>query len=274
MTGFRLHAATPSSALTPFVEVIWGVEGAPPHAREAVLPNGATELMVNFGPVQKVWSYGERMVDEDFRRYWLAGIQDEPLVIGSPAGCDHLGIRFRPGGAHAFFGVPMSEVKGQVLDLDLVVGRGQAENLRDRLAAAPDHATRARVAEAWLFRVRYAVHPYFSTVRRALDLVQASGFRTGVGDLCERLGLSNRHLIAQFRAVVGLTPKTASRVVRFNAVVQAVRGHDRVKWSALAHRFNYADQSHLTREFRRFAGVTPTRFLIRRTLDETHVAVD
>lgn len=269
-------AEPPAPALAPFVELIWGVRAGPVGLREAVIPNGATELMVNFGPTQKVWAYGDQPVDDDFDRSWLAGVQDQPLVIGSPDGCDHFGIRFRPGGAHAFFGLPMSELTDRVVDLDLVVGRAAAVELRDRLIGLPSHRARAREAEAWLLERRYAVHPYHATVRRALDLVHSSDFRVSVGEMCVRLGLSNRHLIEQFREVVGLTPKTASRIQRFHAVVAAVAGvpADEVAWSRLAARFGYADQPHLVQEFRRFAGVTPGAFLQRRTADHQHVIVD
>jgi len=272
---FEAYIAFPSPALAPFVVCIWGVRGPDPSYREAVLPNGLSELMINFGPAQKVWAYGEDEVDQDFGRYWLAGIQDEPLVIGSPHGMDHIGVRFHPGGAHAFFDLPMSEVTDRVVDLDLLVGRGEAEELRDELTACPDHAARARAVEAWLLERRYAVHPYYSTVRRAVDVMQTSTFRTSVTELCERLGLSNRHLIEQFRRVVGLPPKAVSRIQRFNAVVEATMGRPPgdVVWSRLAYRFGFSDQSHLVREFKHFSGVTPTEFLARRTPDHAHLEV-
>ena len=274
MTAFEFFIFPPSPALAPFIESIWGVRGSSFFTREAVLPNGVVELMVNFGPTQMVHAYGDREVDESFRRYWLAGIQDQPLVIGSPDGTDHLGVRFRPGGAHAFFQIPMDAVTNQVVELDLLLGPSASEELRDRLLSVPTDLGRAREAERWLLERRYAVHPYFATVRRAIDLLHTSGFGMDVGELCDRMGLSNRLLIAQFRRVVGLTPKTVSRIARFHAVVRATEGKPRVDWAHLAHAFGYADQSHLVREFHRFAGVTPTEFMARRTPAEGHVIIE
>jgi AraC-like DNA-binding protein len=273
VSDFEFFTFAPSPALAPFIECVWGVRGSTTFTQEAILPNGAIELMVNFGPTQKVHAYGERTVDESFRRYWLAGIQDQPLVIGSPHGTDHLGVRFRPGGAHAFFDVPMDAVSNQVLDLDLVLSPGPCEELRERLEAIPGDLARAREVERWLGERRYAVHPYFATVRRALDLLQASGFGIDVGELCDRVGLSNRQLIAQFRTVVGLTPKTLSRIGRFNAVVRAAQSRPRVEWANLAYSFGFADQSHLVREFNRFAGVTPTEYLARRVPSDGNMIV-
>jgi AraC-like DNA-binding protein len=274
VSTFHFFVFPPSPALAPFIDSIWGVRGTSFFTREAVLPNGVVELMVNFGPTQKVHAYGDHEVDESFRRYWLAGIQDQPLVIGSPDGTDHLGVRFRPGGAHAFFRVPMDSVTNQVVDLDLLLGTSASEELRDRLLAVRSDLGRAREAERWLLERRYAVHPYFATVRRAIDLLNTSAFGMDVGELCDRVGLSNRHLIAQFRKVVGLTPKTVSRIARFNAVVRATEGKPQVQWAQLAAAFGYADQAHLVREFRHFAGVTPTEFMARRTPSEGHVIID
>lgn len=268
---FRLYA--PSPALAPFVRCFWMVDGAAPFDREAVLPNGVVELMVNFGPTQKVVGYGDSAADENFTDAWLAGMQEQPLVIASPNGTDHLGIRFLPGGAHAFLDLPMDEVTNRVIPLDLLIG-AEAGVLRERLLEVDDDENRVRVAEAWLLERRHGVHPYYSTVLRSIDLLRDSSFRLGVGELCERLGLSNRHLIRQFRRVVGLTPKTMSRVGRFNAVVAALHGSADPDWAALAYRHGFADQAHMGREFRRFAGVTPTTFLARRTSEENHLRVD
>lgn len=273
METFTFFRFAPSTALAPFVEVIWGVRGHAEFTREAVLPNGVVELMVNFGPTQKVHAYGDRVVDEDYRRAWLAGLQDGPLVIGSPDGTDHMGVRFRPGGAHAFFDLPLDAVTNRVVELDALIGDAAAE-LRDRAGALASDAARAREIERWLLERRYAVHPYFATIRRAMDLFHQSTFRLTVGEVCERLGLSNRHLVRQFREVVGATPKTMSRIARFQAVVGAVQRIPDPDWARLAYRFGYADQSHLVREFHRMAGVTPTQFLALRTPEESHVMVE
>jgi AraC-like DNA-binding protein len=70
-----------------------------------------------------------------------------------------------------------------------------------------------------------------------------------------------------------LAPKTLFRIQRFHAVVCELQGHDEADWAALAHGFGFADQSHLVREFRHFAGVSPTTFLERRSPDHAHVVV-
>lgn len=269
---FHYFERRPCSALAPFVDVIWGVRGALSYWREVVLPNGAVELMINFGPVQKVIAYGDIEVDDSFRASWIAGMQDQPLVIASPFGSNHMSVRFRPGGAHAFFDLPIDELTNQVLDLDLLIGSA-ALSLRDRLGELDTDDSRCDAVEAWLLERMRGVHTGFATVAEMLELLQTSRYDVTVTELCTRLGLSNRRLIEQFRCVVGLAPKTMSRIARFHAVVDATKGSERVNWAQLAYRFSFADQAHLTREFRHFAGVTPTEFLQQRGADHTHVAL-
>ena len=83
---------------------------------------------------------------------------------------------------------------------------------------------------------------------------------------CERLGVSNRHLIRLFREVVGLPPKTLARIQRFHAALR--RLPTAPARATLALDLGYADQAHFNHEFLRLAGVTPTEFLACRGADD------
>ncbi|WP_309056326.1 helix-turn-helix domain-containing protein, partial [Streptomyces sp.] len=63
-------------------------------------------------------------------------------------------------------------------------------------------------------------------------------------------------LWARFRSQIGLTPKRAARLIRFDhAAHRLAAGH---RAAVVAAESGYADQSHLHREVVAFAGVTPT----------------
>jgi methylphosphotriester-DNA--protein-cysteine methyltransferase len=70
-----------------------------------------------------------------------------------------------------------------------------------------------------------------------------------------------KHLITRFRQQVGLRPKTAARLVRFDEVSRRLDRHRPLDWGQLAADVGYADQAHLIRDFREFTGSTPTGFL-------------
>nr|WP_246497460.1 helix-turn-helix domain-containing protein [Sphaerisporangium rubeum] len=83
-----------------------------------------------------------------------------------------------------------------------------------------------------------------------------------VEELAREVGWSARHLGTRFAAEIGLTPKAAARVVRFDRTRRAVQARaGDVVLADVAAEMGYYDQSHLVREFREFAGCPPTRWL-------------
>jgi transcriptional regulator GlxA family with amidase domain len=120
------------------------------------------------------------------------------------------------------------------------------------------------------------VHPYGPVpVRRLADALQpspevgwawqrlvATAGAVPIGRLAHEVGWSHRHLIARFRQQVGVRPKTAARLVRFDRVwrrLEEARG--RLDWGLVAAEAGYADQAHLAWDFHQFTGTTPTPFL-------------
>lgn len=81
-----------------------------------------------------------------------------------------------------------------------------------------------------------------------------------MADVCATLGVSPRHLTGEFHRLVGLSPKTFSRIVRFRRALTRAATRAPVDWAALAATCEYYDQAHFNRDFRRFSGVTPTAY--------------
>ena len=81
-----------------------------------------------------------------------------------------------------------------------------------------------------------------------------------VAEIQRAAGYSPRHFIALFRAAVGLTPKHYYRVKRFTNVVRRLAEGKVESLADLSAEAGYSDQAHLTREFREFSGVSPTRY--------------
>lgn len=268
--AFEFHRAVPRPPLDAFVEAIWAVLGSSGYRRFVMLPNGALQLMINFGAPHRVLSAGGRAIGRDHRTVWVAGLQDAPLEIESPETSDLLAIRFRPGGAHAILPLPLSAVTNDVVEADAVIGAAASE-LRERLALASNWPARLRVAEDWLLarlRPRESDHRRVAAAVARLSRHEA---QVSVQETCDRLGLSNRHLIALFRSLVGLPPKTFARVQRFHAAL--ARLPLSTSRAALAIDLGYADQAHFGNDFRRFAGVAPGDYLRRRGEDQESLIV-
>jgi AraC-like DNA-binding protein len=68
------------------------------------------------------------------------------------------------------------------------------------------------------------------------------------------------------RDACGVTPKRLASVLRFERAVRLARSRTSRSWSQIAAECGYADHAHLTREFQRFAGESPSAWALRGSL--------
>lgn len=267
---FSLHFPRPP--LARFVESItWYAGFDPTHLREKLVPDGAIQIIVDLTETPKKL-YADEMSDRavDFRKAWISGMHTRPIVIEAQPAASMLVIRFRSGGAHAFLGLPADALTGDVFALGDVIGR-TASSLRDRILEAPDAASKAAAAEAWLWEQHRAPDLNALVEHVATRLQKPAGLT--IKSLVEETGYSARQVQNLFRQWVGLSPKQYARVRRFNQLIAELcragaydpalggKALPAPDWAALAAELRYADQSHLVNEFRTFAGMTPGAYV-------------
>jgi AraC-like DNA-binding protein len=126
---------------------------------------------------------------------------------------------------------------------------------QERLRAAGSWEERFAIAEAALARRDGAGRAADPEVTFSWEQMVASRGRVRVERLVAETGWSRKRLWSRFRAQVGLTPKRAARLIRFDyAAHRLAVGHSA---ALVAAESGYADQSHLHRDVMAFAGVTP-----------------
>ncbi len=169
-------------------------------------------------------------------------------------------LAVHPFAARALFGLPASELTGQVLELTDLVGDGAA--LSERLIDDVDGPTAAALVTRWLDRRLSQASPNQlpAELLRAWQLIVGSGGRCRIGEVAKDVGWSRRHLTARLRAETGFAAKDFARVTRFQRSRSMLMA-DRRPLADVATDCGYADQSHLTAEWREFAGCTPGQWI-------------
>ncbi|MFF3285607.1 helix-turn-helix domain-containing protein [Streptomyces sp. NPDC003023] len=159
-----------------------------------------------------------------------------------------------PGTAYALLGVSPHELEGAVVGLEDLWGR-QERQFRERVAAATTWQERFTLVSEFLTRRAARGRSMTPEVAGVWDTIVAHGGRVRVDDLAASCGWSRKRLWSRFSAQIGLTPKRAAMLVRFDQAARALRAGGNAADIALAH--GYADQSHLHRDVLAFAGCTP-----------------
>ena len=85
-----------------------------------------------------------------------------------------------------------------------------------------------------------------------------------VKDLKEELQVSYKSLDRWFLKYIGLTPKRFTQLTRFRNILQELDEQTNPDWMQFVLDYNFFDQAHFIKEFRQFAGVSPTEFCLSR----------
>lgn len=269
---------TPCAPLNEFVARMWLVSDGQSARQERILPGGTIELVINLRDDRvRIDGTSDDAHAKTLSGVVVSGTYSNAFIIDARQHAAMMGVHFRPGGGVAVLGVPSVEFANTHVDLSAVWGEAAARELRERLCMAATHHARFQYLEAALIeRLRSPLRPH-PAVLFALRRFTTPAPRTSVREVARQVGLSHRRFLTIFEAAVGLSPKVFCRIRRFQHVHAWAKRTGHIDWAQLALECGFYDQSHLTNEFRKLAGLTPTEY--RRDIQETrnllrgHVAV-
>lgn len=255
--AFEIHRRPPSPRLAGLVVSVTGYRertALPIHQREAAPL--AVPLIVSFGTPFEI-ALSRPATGGDAQPSFASGLHPGMVDIRSDGSAACVQVDFTPLGAARLFGGALREITGRMAPLDALYGRA-AIALRDAMAEAPDWPSRFALAEEFcIARLGAAPPPEIAFAWRRLV---AGAPR--VEAIAQELGWSRQRLHHRMRGTLGLGPKPIARMLRFHrACGLARRGGE--GWAGIAAASGYADQAHLVRDFRAFAGETPTAWARR-----------
>jgi AraC-like DNA-binding protein len=228
------------------VHCIWFLSGKGIGA-QPVVPDGRLELIVHRGD-----AFDEAKADGTTTRQdnvLVSGQLSRPLQLVAGDVADVVGIRFRTAGARAILANPLGELQDRVVSLADIDRR-----LARALAGAANQADPV-VSIVRLLLEQLRLQPTDEPLMRAVTLLDRG---MPVARVARDLRMSVRTLERRFTSDIGLPPKLLQQVLRFRRFHAVWPGA--VNGSRAAAIAGYADHSHADREFRRFAGMTPTDY--------------
>ena len=263
------HRGIPAEPLRPYVAAYTGYRqrGVPP-ARHRGLPSPYLTMIFTLDEPLTIVAHPDPRQPPGEYGALLGGLHSVPALITHAGAQSGIQVALRPLGARALLGLPAGELAALDLPAEAVLG-GVCAELRDRVRCAAGWPERFAVLDEILLRraglswaADAAVAPEVSWAWH--ELLREGG-ATRVSELAAGTGWSERHLTSRFRAEIGLAPKAAARVVRFDRarklLVRKLTAGGDYLLADLAADCGYFDQAHLAREFRTLAGCPPSQWL-------------
>jgi AraC-like DNA-binding protein len=252
-----LPSAPPTPPLRPFITRYMDVEVDVPAGQwlvQRVSPPGGATLSIR-------WSGEVALLDTDPPVLPPALALTGPITLGGLTACAGslrmFGIFFTAAGAHDLFGLGMPQFVNRSVPAEPALGEW-VRTLADEVAAAATAAERRARVEASLRHWLENRNVVPGLGARAAALVWARAGAGPIADLPGALGVSERTLRRHFLREVGVPLKAYARWARFARAHEFLARSARRSWVEASHCFGFADQAHLVREYRHFAGQPPS----------------
>jgi AraC-like DNA-binding protein len=217
-----------------------------------LIPHPAVTVALMFGPAEVVMAdAGGRE-----RRGSLVAAMGWRGAVGvrRAQGMRCLQVRLAPTVARAVLGVAPAELGSELVAPEALWGR-EVARLAERLGEQNTWEERFALTDAWFARRLQGRDRIDREVGWAWRRIHASRGRIRVEQIADEVGWSRKRLWARFHDQVGMPPKQAAKLVRFDrAAHRLAEGRGPADVSADC---GYADQSHLHRDVMSFTGTTP-----------------
>ncbi|MEV0317130.1 helix-turn-helix domain-containing protein [Streptomyces sp. NPDC050658] len=221
-----------------------------------VVPHPAVMLILEFGPSASA------VQDGTGRR--LVGSLAAGPGFGAGGGVraygkeiETLQIRLPPTMATTLLDADPADLAGSMVPLDALWGDRETALLRERLNETSSWEARFTLIDELLAGRWEGRGKADESMAWAWHRMVTGRGLIRVDDLATELGWSRKRLWSSFRTHVGLPPKRAARLIRFDSAVHRMLTGEAPSQVAAAG--GYFDQSHLHRDVMEFTGSTPAR---------------
>jgi AraC-like DNA-binding protein len=251
----------PSPGLSPFISRYAGYRVSElPSGVHVGLPSSGIDLFISLGhPIEVVKMPGSIQRPSVLTAF-VSGLRDGPAIVRQDCNAFGLHVFIKPLGVRAILGVASHEIASLVLNLSDLWGN-RAEDLVEMLLGA----------DTWYQRFAILDHAFTTKLNPfspqpeilwAWEKLAKSHGCVSIQRLAGETGYGRRHFSERFRDTIGVSPKTAARVFRFERACRLM-ADKRLGLAHVAIECGYYDQAHLTREWYALAGCSPKAWIIR-----------
>lgn len=263
---------SPKGILEHYVKSIWYCHDySPSSQKERVLPNGASQLIINLGCAKFRHFEGTNKNEErEYDSTIIAGIHTSNIFLDSFSRLSTMHVVLRPGALPALFEIPAHVFKNQIVALDTIAGSGIA-TLRGRLIEATSPEEKFGLLETFLLsHLDRSFQPNPALIF-SIDQLKNKNGAPPIAEIRDNIGYSHRHFSGLFKKLVGITPKHYARICRFQHVLDSIRGIKVPDWPSIAIDSGYYDQPHFIHEFKSFSGLSPTEYYKNQSDEANHL---
>jgi AraC-like DNA-binding protein len=168
------------------------------------------------------------------------------------------GVHFWPGAGQALLGA--YGLRERAVPAAACLDSAWAGSLAHGLREVADEAAGIECFDRHLSELLPRARALDGAAMTAVFTILRSDGQAAIAALPDMVGLSARQFRRRFRSAVELSAKELARLRRVRGSAAVVVGDPDGSWTDVAAARGFADQAHLSREFRRLTGLPPGAF--------------
>jgi len=225
-----------------------------PHGLE-VVPDGYAEIIFHFGSGCSILRNGKV---QPLPSPFMIGLLNHPVQFYSQNKLEIIAVRCYPWTVFGLLGLASGKEGVQTFEHPIV----QLQPVLNNFINA------GRIEDAIAQIQHYFMNAHLQIpVKGMLFKAGAAMSKTNgilpVSQVADAAHVTVRTLERNFKQSSGYSVKDVSGLMRFEQVRNRLLLEPESNLAGLAHEFGYTDQSHLSREFKRYSGTTPAAFARR-----------
>jgi len=256
----KYHTFEPPPHLESLIKCYWTLE-VPAHGdyqKQLIIPDGCIEMIFTLGDDVKRYTSNDKFLIQP--REMVLGQITESFFIEPTGYVNTFAVRFYPYGFANFVSIPIKKLANKETPLELIFGKKQSQELRQKIKRAANTKARIKIVEAFLLNKLKNKSTIDHIVKTTVDMMLLTKGSTPIKSILKNDLSKRRQIERKFFEKVGISPKKLGKVIRLQAVLKMLLNRQSKNLTELAYDNEYYDQAHFTKDFKEFTGTTPKEF--------------
>lgn len=243
----------PAEELKDIIQCFWYYKRAVGEEQSCfeVIPDGHTEIIFHFGDGLDLFD-NEKLTP--LPSPFIMGLQEGPVCFHIKNTMEIMGIRCYPWVLFDLLDIP----SGKGIHLPKHPVSQLYPDLNALILSGTIEPAVARIQQYFL--ELFSQKSFDEVLSKAGTAIRAAKGSIPVHEVADSSHTTLRTLERKFKKSSGKTVKDLCALIRFEQVRNELMLNPDANLAGLAYQSGYTDQSHLTREFKRYAHLTPAAF--------------
>ena len=251
----------PHISLQPYITHLYSIKWERSNYTDGItemsLPSGTGFMVFQFTGRFKGSIYDKEITPDEF---YTIGQQTAKYILTSDDEVVELtGAVFNPTGLYKLFGFDMLHLVNNPMDTRILLNN-TLKDFTFVYKAKNKVEDRVQLVENLLLKQLKNSSYNPCVVDTAITLFQKGKGCCSVKEIAEQLNISERYLQKKFKLMVGITPSSYNRIVRFNYLFAEMQSNNKHDYKTLSALFNFYDFAHFSKDFKRYCGESPSKF--------------